>query len=739
MLFDSINIFLVVTALLNLLLGAIIYFNGSRKKINVVYSLNILAIIGWVLAMILYRSASPETSFFWCTVLYIAPTFIASSFLYFTYIFPSEKDKHVRLKAILIFSINLMIVAMVAWPGLIIKEVNARLGAEKEIVFTSYYWFYFLYTAGFFSYGFTRLFKKYWHSVGIERLQILYLVSGYALAANLAFATNLIMPWLGFFFLNWLGQIFTVIMVGLTAYAILRYRLMDIRIVARKIFMYVGSSVFVYAFFYFIIWFYNSTFGSVFSPVALAIGVVIAPFFVVAFYVLDKGLKIFANKYLFASLYNYQETINKLADELNYYIDLDKIVGLIVDSIKETMQLNRTGVLLINDDGGVLDYQIAKVIGFNEKNGISLVQDSFLTKHLQRENKPLVLEELALLARDAKTREEKKGFTDLYEHMNRIEASLCLPLMSSSKLMGIIVLGAKISGDAYTKEDLELLNTLSKQAGIAIENARLYKQVQEFGKKLTAEVDKATRDLKEANVHLEALIKIKDEFLQIASHQLRTPVSVMRGMLDMLREDGSSLTQEQRDEMIERASLKSEKLSQVIDDVLSATEMDVPNFNILGTAREVDLKELAQKVVDSQKDEAADKGLTLILEADKNVLQVKASDTYLPQAMTNLIDNAIKYTKEGKVVVKVYPESDMVVFAVKDTGIGVPEQDLEKLWTKFKRGGNAKNVHTDGSGLGLFIIKKIVEGHPGGQVFVDSQLGSGSTFGFKLPMIKKGQ
>jgi len=145
---------------------------------------------------------------------------------------------------------------------------------------------------------------------------------------------------------------------------------------------------------------------------------------------------------------------------------------------------------------------------------------------------------------------------------------------------------------------------------------------------------------------------------------------------------------------------------------------------------------LAQKAVESQKDEAADKGLTLTLEADKNVPLVKASDTYLPQAMTNLIDNAIKYTKEGRILIKVYREADMAVFAVQDTGIGVPEQDLEKLWSKFKRGGNAKNMHTDGSGLGLFIIKKIVEGHPGGEVFVESKLGQGSTFGFKLPLIK---
>lgn len=245
--------------------------------------------------------------------------------------------------------------------------------------------------------------------------------------------------------------------------------------------------------------------------------------------------------------------------------------------------------------------------------------------------------------------------------------------------------------------------------------------------------------LKQANEQLESLLDIKNEFLQIASHQLRTPVSVMRGMLDMMREGKGSLTPEQQSDMIERAYIKSEKLNQVIDDVLSATEMDVPNFDISGTARSVDLVELARRAVDSHRDEAADKGLTLTLEVAENVPKVKASETYLPQAMTNLIDNAIKYTKEGSVTVRVYPEDDQVVLAVEDTGIGVPEKDLPHLWSKFKRAANAKDMHTDGSGLGLFIIKKIVEGHPGGTVFAKSKLNQGSTFGFKLPMMKEAE
>lgn len=736
MLFDAINIALVITALLNGLLGVVIFLNGHHKKINVVYSLNIVAIISWTVAMIAYRSAPQETSMFWSRILYITPTFIASSFLYFTYIFPSERDKHICLKSLLIFLINAVLVVMVAWPGFIIEAVNIRPGFEKQLIFTNYYWFYFLYTAGFFTFGFVRLFRKYTHGIGVGRLQTLYLWSGYAIAANLAFISNLILPWIGVFIVNWLGQVFTISMVAFTAYAILKYRLMDIRIVARRVFIYFGDAIYVYAFFYFVIWFYNSAFGGVFSLGAYAVGLIVAPLFVFLFYSVDKGLRLVANRYLFVSLYNYQETINKLTEDLNHYIDLDKIIDLIVDTIRQTMQLNRAGVLLVNTETRPVHYEIAKVIGFNRDNGISLVQDNFLTQYLQETEKPLVLDELELLARDAKSPAQSRSFEKLYKHMTKIEASLCLPLMSGDKLFGIIVLGAKRVGDAYTKEDLDLLSTLSKQAGVAVENARLYAQVQEFNQRLKLEVDKATADIMKTNVDLEAALKIKDVFLQIASHQLRTPVSVMYGVMDTFKTAGDDMDEAQRKQFINSAFQKSKKLGQVVDDVLSATEMNAPDFNIGSTAKPMNLREMAQKAVEFHKEEADTHKLTLILEAEEPGPAVKASEAFLPQAISNLVDNSIKYTPEGgSITVKAYTEGDMAVLAVTDTGMGVPPDDLGKLWDKFKRGKNAKDMHTDGSGLGLFIIKKIVEGHEGGSVFAESELGKGSTFGFKLPVI----
>ena len=123
----------------------------------------------------------------------------------------------------------------------------------------------------------------------------------------------------------------------------------------------IGVAAFTYGTFYLVAWIYQSQLGNVFSPTGYLAGLVIAPVFVVSLYGVERLLKIIANKYFFVSLYNYQKTINQLANELNYYFDLEKIIGTIVGTIKQTMQLDRAGVLLINQNKKPVQYQVAKV------------------------------------------------------------------------------------------------------------------------------------------------------------------------------------------------------------------------------------------------------------------------------------------------------------------------------------------------------------------------------------------
>ena len=552
------------------------------------------------------------------------------------------------------------------------------------------------------------------------------------------------------FFINYgiefypFGFIFILIFLGIIGYTIARYRLMDIRIVARKIFIYFGVAGFAYGIFYLVVWIYSQFLGGVFSRTGYLAGLVIAPIFVAALYGVERLLKIIANKYFFVSLYNYQETINKLANELNYYIELDKIVDAIVNTIKKTMQLDRTGVLLINQGPSTslgagknqMRYQVAKVIGFNEKNGISLVQDNFLTQYLQKIQKPLVGDELNLLSRDAKTKKDQESFSRLREHMKRIEASICLPLLSSNKLIGIIVLGAKISKDAYTKEDLELLDTLSKQAGIAIDNAQLYQEVQDFNKTLKQRVDEQTREIKEKNIHLEELLKMKTEFLDIASHQLKTPISITRGYLSMIL-DGTLKEPAKKDDAIKKAMFGINRLNETVKDFLDASDLEGEKIEL--DLEKTDLTKLVAKLCQEKEILAKDKNLKLVFaSSEKKPIVVSIDSSRLSEAISNLIDNAIFYTEKGGVAVSADLSADKksAIIKIADTGIGISASDRKRLFNKFTRGEKAVLTKPDGSGLGLYITQKIVESHHG-KVDLQSEVGKGSTFSVTLPEVTR--
>ena len=530
--FDAINIVLVLVVCLNLFLGFLVFLNGRHRKINVVYSLNILAIIGWVASMIFFRSAFFEADMFWATALYILPTFIASSFLYFTYIFPSQKEKSLVLRSIVIFSINALIVILVAWPGLIVREVNVRPGLEKELLFSRYYWLYAIYIFSFFTFGFWRIFQRLLLETGVARLRTVYFLVGYAVAANLAFVTNLFMPWVGFFFLNWLGQVFTIFMVGFTVYAIIKHRLMDIKIVLAQLFVLV-------------LW------------VFILFRTLIAP------------------------LGSQEQFVN--------------------------------GALLL----------------------FTVVVGIFLVKSVMKE--------------------------------------------------------------VRQREHIEKL----------------------YGR------------LREANRHLKELMDIKTEFLQIASHQLRTPLTSLRGLLEMqAMGDFVKLDEKEREELQVGMLGSANQLNNIVNDLLDAMELEGGDLNF--EFMKVDVVKLIQEAVDVLKPSFDEKGLWIKFQESVDIPEIEADEGYLRQVFLNIVNNAEKYTEKGGLTIKATANNDKVTLVFTDTGMGVDSEELSKLFSKFVRGKRSSLVHTDGSGLGLYIIKKIVDEHRGRVILESKGVGQGTTVRVEL-------
>lgn len=508
------------------------------------------------------------------------------------------------------------------------------------------------------------------------------------------------------------------------AYAITRYRLMDISFIFRQSTIYlITISLFLLSLYFVIIvsaWYLGES---------VHWNLVAAAFFaaVLMLVMFDKIRNYTArlvNKYFFSEAVDYQEVTNDLAKQLAKEIELKKILQVIKDALIQKMKLGGVKIILFDKKTPILE-SLDKT-GFN--NDVS----EFLLNIFFNEKGMIVEQELGFLLDTTKDKNKQNRLEMLRIDMKKIKSSICLPLIVGQEYIGLIFLGSKPSASAYTKEDLEALSIFSSQASIAIANAMLYQEVRDYSLNLKKKVNEQTKDIRGKNEHLKKLLEMRSEFLNITSHQLRTPVSVIKGILSMLKE--GRLPKKEHDHLLLTAYDKSIKLTDIVNDILLASEMKSDKFKV--DMERVQLNDVLQEVYDDKKVDAENQGIKLILDLPgQKISDVLSNTRYIKQAIYNLINNALQYTLKGSITIKVEEKGKIVYLRVVDTGIGIPKESLPKLFQRFSRAPNAVATFTDGSGLGLFIIKEIIDSHKGAKVYVESsELGKGTTFTLELPV-----
>lgn len=229
--------------------------------------------------------------------------------------------------------------------------------------------------------------------------------------------------------------------------------------------------------------------------------------------------------------------------------------------------------------------------------------------------------------------------------------------------------------------------------------------------------------------------RLKSQFVSVAAHQLRTPLSILKWTLSMFLEgDIGALTEEQKD-LLFKADQTNERMIRLINDLLNVARIEEGRF--IYHPKAVDLTELVQAVIEPHRHLAREKGVKFEFKKprDKSSKVVKADIEKLSLAIKNLVDNALFYTKpKGRVTVSLKRKGNKVEFSVEDTGIGIPKKQQPRVFTKFFRGDNAVRMETEGTGLGLFITKNIIEAHKG-KIWFESKENKGTTFSFSLPAI----
>ncbi len=226
--------------------------------------------------------------------------------------------------------------------------------------------------------------------------------------------------------------------------------------------------------------------------------------------------------------------------------------------------------------------------------------------------------------------------------------------------------------------------------------------------------------------------RMKTEFVSIAAHQLRTPLSAIKWSLRMLLDgDEGELTEKQK-ELMEKTYFSNQRMINLVNDLLNVSRIEEGRF--LYELEDVDLEETIRSIIDSVEPVITRKKLEIIFRGEQKTFpNIKADREKITLAIQNIIDNAVKYSpEEGKVIVSLEEEDGFLLVSIKDSGIGIPRSQQARVFQRFFRAGNAISQETEGTGLGLFISRNIIEAHKG-KIWFESQEGKGTTFYFTIP------
>ncbi len=400
-------------------------------------------------------------------------------------------------------------------------------------------------------------------------------------------------------------------------------------------------------------------------------------------------------------------TLERIGKSVAAILDLDTLLNRIVEAGVFITRADEGFLLLLDEEASELYLRAAKNLGEKHARLMRLKVKDNLLGQVVRSGQPLRLG-------DGENAEGKLKVATGY----LVRALLHVPLVVRDRVIGVLSVDNRTTRRAFSQNDLERLSALADYAAIALQNAWLYGALKERA----AQIEAAYAELKE-------LGRLKTEFVQDISHELRVPLTFIKGYVDLLREGAFGEIKPEQLEPLDIIAERTERINHLVSDILTLQRLESESLQLT----QVNLVEIAHTAIDGAWAAAQRAGLIIEEEIPEDLPPIIGDPDQLPRVFDNLLSNAIKFSPDGgKVTVRIYEDRDQINAYISDTGIGISPDKLEHLFSRFYRAGEAKRKRIAGSGLGLAIVKAIVEAH-GGQVAVQSREGKGSTFSFSLP------
>lgn len=422
-------------------------------------------------------------------------------------------------------------------------------------------------------------------------------------------------------------------------------------------------------------------------------------------------------------------TINQSSAAITSTLDLDRLLSTVLQLLSENLGFARMVLFLWDNDRGVVT--VAQMLGLPpefEEAARTLVipvrDDNGVTATLLIHGKPVLVSNL-----DAVTDRIAPALLPMLRQVG-IFSFVAAPLRSQQRILGY--LGADRGTIPCTEEDVDLLMTIASHVAVAVDNARAYTELATLTEHLERRVQERTHELQTVNERLQDHDQRRSKFVSVASHELRTPMTSIKGFIENMLDGLTGPLSERQAHYLQRVKHNVDRLTRIINQLLDWSRLDVGRIDI--KPESLNINEFTQDVVESIQTLAAEKSIRLEVLPCNQPITVRADRDKLEQIIFNLVGNAIKFTPpSGHVTVGCsLCDANYAQITVADTGCGIAPDQLPHVFTEFSKVESAMPT-SQGAQLGLFITKSLVALH-GGQMCVESQLGVGTTFYFTLPV-----
>jgi PAS domain S-box-containing protein len=409
--------------------------------------------------------------------------------------------------------------------------------------------------------------------------------------------------------------------------------------------------------------------------------------------------------------------INQIANVINSSLEAGRVFESLAAEVKRLVHFDYAAVALIDERGEAFQMrQLWPEPESRRQPALQLDDENCCAGWVAREHRCLIVNDLQA---------DSSPFAKEFPESTR--SCLCLPLYATGRIIGTLNLGTGAKG-GFTKHDIDVLEQMSPHVAVAIRNAMLLENLQHS----LEEVTRAREELHKANEELKTLDEMKTNLLSNVSHELRTPLVSVMGYTDMILNEKAGPINEVQQEYLGITLRNVEKLVTLIENLLDFSRLHRGQEEMMFDT--FDIVDCARTCIDIVRPVADGRAIALALDAPGEPVLLEGDKGKMGQVFNNLLSNAVKFNDNGgSVTIEIRVNNDMVDVAVVDTGIGIPPEALDKVFTRFYQYDGSSTRKYGGTGIGLAIAQDIMRLH-GGRITVSSEINKGSTFRFSLPL-----